>query len=95
MASLTLKDLPEGLLEQLRQQAQAEHRSLNKEAVFLLEAALQPHTSDSPQPGAGQDPRHQVASWRQLSGRWASDESSEAEIAAIYRARTTGRDVVL
>ena len=36
MAALVLKNLPEGLLDQLKDRARANHRSLTKEAVVLL-----------------------------------------------------------
>jgi plasmid stability protein len=94
MASLTLKDLPEPLLERLRQQAEADHRSLNKEAIFLLETALQ-ETRPPDQAGPSQDGAQQVAAWRKLSGRWSAEEAAAEELGAIYQARTAGRDVDL
>lgn len=36
MAALVLKNLPDGLLDQLKDRARANHRSLTKEAVVLL-----------------------------------------------------------
>lgn len=36
MSSLTLRDIPEDLHSWLRQQAQAHHRSINKETIALL-----------------------------------------------------------
>jgi plasmid stability protein len=40
MTSVTIKDIPDELMERLRRRAAKDHRSLNKEAVHLLEAAL-------------------------------------------------------
>ncbi|MFT5514871.1 MAG: plasmid stability protein [Rhodothermales bacterium] len=40
MSSLTLKNLPTGLLERLRKRADSEHRSINRQAIAILEAAL-------------------------------------------------------
>ncbi len=40
MASLLLKDVPEELHSQLKEQARRHHRSMNKEAIAVLEAAL-------------------------------------------------------
>jgi hypothetical protein len=40
MASLTLKGIPPTVLEQLRRMAQEERRSLNQQAILLLERAL-------------------------------------------------------
>lgn len=40
MASLTLKGIPEELLEELRADAERERRSLNQQAIYMLEQAL-------------------------------------------------------
>ena len=42
MASILIKDIPADLHERLRQAAQRDHRSLNKEVIALLEAVLMP-----------------------------------------------------
>ncbi len=41
MPSLTLKGIPNDLLEQLRSLAEKERRSLNQQAIMLLESALE------------------------------------------------------
>lgn len=46
MTTLVVKNLPEHLHEQLRRQARSNHRSLTKEVVSLIEAAVS-------QPGVG------------------------------------------
>ena len=40
MAALTLKGIPDELMERLRELADAERRSLNQQAILLLEQAL-------------------------------------------------------
>jgi plasmid stability protein len=40
MASILIKDVPVALHERLREAAARDHRSLNKEVIALLEAAL-------------------------------------------------------
>ena len=40
MASLTLKGIPEELLEELRASAEEERRSLNQQAIYILEQTL-------------------------------------------------------
>jgi plasmid stability protein len=42
VATLTLKNLPDAVLERLRRQAERQHRSVNREAIVILEAAVQP-----------------------------------------------------
>lgn len=40
MSTLVVKNLPEQLHERLKAQAQQHHRSITKEAIFLLEQGL-------------------------------------------------------
>jgi hypothetical protein len=40
MASLLIKNIPEGIRKKLKEEADLHHRSMNKEAVALLEQAL-------------------------------------------------------
>lgn len=89
MASITLKNIPDELLDRLRARAQRERRSLTQQAVYLLEGALhdEPATED--------EVAAQVNAWRALAGRWLSTEDAAAEISAVYDARTAGRDVDL
>jgi len=89
MASLTLKNIPDELLERLRAAAVRDRRSMVQEALVLLEGGLAALES------AEERTERQLAAWRGLAGSWRSDEAFEDEIAAIYEARTPGREVNL
>lgn len=41
MSTLTLKQVPDALLDRLRAEAQRQRRSVNQQALFLLEQTLQ------------------------------------------------------
>lgn len=41
MTSLTLKGIPDDVMERLRERAKHERRSLNQQAIYLLEQALE------------------------------------------------------
>lgn len=56
MASILIKDIPADLHERLRQAAQRDHRSLNKEVIALLEDALKPRSVVLPPPIQGAFP---------------------------------------
>ena len=92
MASLTLKNIPDPLLERLRERAESDRRSLTQELLFLLEEALQ---------GAGgraraeTEAQAQADAWARLAGRWRSDRDKDAEIDEILGSRTRGREVKL
>lgn len=46
MATLTLKGIPDELLERLRRRAQLHRRSINSEALVVLEQSLEPAPID-------------------------------------------------
>ena len=88
MASLTIKDIPPDLLEQLKARAETERRSLTQEVIMLLSEGV---SSSAQRPGRSRD--EQVAAWRVLAGQWRSDLTVEEEISSIFSARTAGRKV--
>jgi plasmid stability protein len=95
MPSITIKDIPDTLLQRLRRRAQEDKRSINREAIHLLDLALagQPFEQDV---GARiREVEGQIQAWRKLAGRWDSDLDTADEIGQIYAARTTGRQVEL
>ena len=92
MATLTLKNIPESLLEQLRKRASDDRRSLNQEVLHLLEQTLIA-AEEARQPKEAW--QRQVDAWRRIAGRWRSQQTVADEIQQIYAARTRGRDVTL
>jgi plasmid stability protein len=95
MPSITIKDLPENLLERLRRRAREDKRSMNREVIHLLDLALARETVQTAKEARSREVDRQVQVWRSLAGRWDSDLDTAEEIAGIYAARTPGRDVDL
>lgn len=91
MASITLKNLPDDLLDALRDAAERDRRSMTQQIVHLLETAVR----GLPKPEPAPDAKAQVAAWRKLAGKWESDVDSATEARRISRARTHGREVDL
>jgi plasmid stability protein len=92
MASIRLENVPEDLLERLRNRARQERRSLSQEALHLLDRAL----TSPPESSERLLDRHveaQLEAWKELAGHWASELTVEEEIAGIYAARSPGRQV--
>ncbi len=50
MSTLVVRNLPEQLHEQLKQRAAANHRSMTKEVLHLLESGLQSEAKPRPLP---------------------------------------------
>jgi antitoxin FitA len=46
MATLTIKGIPDALYQRLKRRAAAEHRSINRQAILLLEQELARETVD-------------------------------------------------
>jgi plasmid stability protein len=96
MASITIKDIPQALLERLRQRAATDKRSMNKEAVHLLDLALSGTITEDESSALTRRVDAQVEAWRRLAGRWDSDwPAASHEIEEIYAGRTRGRSVEL
>jgi plasmid stability protein len=91
--ALTLKNLPDDLLRELRAAAYHDRRSLNRQVIHLLGTALRAAPRRAVTPRADIDA--QVAAWRRLAGRWQSDEDRAAEAKRIAGRRSPGRNVAL
>jgi plasmid stability protein len=94
VASLTLKNLPDDLIEELRAAAEDDRRSLNQEAMHLLTLGLRARASPTPT-APTTDVKAQVAAWRKLAGKWASDVDRPTEASALFKRRSRGRKVNL
>jgi plasmid stability protein len=90
--ALTLKNLPEDMLAELRATAERNQRSLNQQALVLLKRGLHADATGSE---SGSLNAARVAAWRELCGAWQSEGTVEREVRAIYRRRTKGRKVDL
>ena len=74
--------------------AAQDERSLNREAIWLLEQALEP--SSDPAARLGQESEAQLAAWQSLAGRWEGDVlETDALVQDIYQSRTQGREFSL
>ena len=94
VASITIKNIPDRLLTQLRERAAIESRSMNREIIRLLETSL---LADRMRPLEHRRAlaEMQAQAWSHLAGRWISDLPVEDEIAGIYAARSAGREIEL
>ncbi len=94
MSSVTIKDIPDDLLQRVRARAVADKRSMNKEVIHLLEVSLSSDRTERSVQVRNQATA-QVNAWSKLAGRWISDRDVADEIHDIYAGRTQGRDIDL
>ena len=95
--NMTIKGIPDELGAALKKLAEASNRSLNGEIIHRLSRSVI-HEKDIPAVASGmvnETPDSVADKWETLAGRWKSDLSVEAEIAALYETRSGGRDVDL
>lgn len=95
MASITLKNISEPLLERIKVHAARDKRSLNREILWLLEQAIMGSPRDPATIGMQQRDA-QLAAWQQLAGRWQGSVTEAAAIVTdIYQSRSEGREFSL
>lgn len=94
MKALTLKNIPDDLIQDLKARAGAAHRSLNGEILYRLQRSLE--VGGGVEGGVlREDAAIQVDAWEKIAGRWISDVSPAEEIDSLYAARSDGRDIDL
>ena len=93
MANLTIRNVPEDLLNNLRKLSQKERRSLNSEVLVLLEKSVM---QDSLGKNLDTISIHaQTELWSKLAGEWDDSRPTEEIIDAVLTRRTPGREVEL
>ena len=93
MASITIRDIPESVLEKVRILSKRDRRSMNSELLTLLEKGLNDRTANSGREAV--NPEIQVEMWRMLAGGWIDERSTEEIVSDIYAGRTKGRNISL
>ncbi len=97
MASMTIRDIPDEVLERLKVLSKRERRSLNKEFVVVVERGLRVSMGALSQGGS----EHHLSSsgqadlWAALAGKWEDERTTCGIILDIRNARTMGREVAL
>jgi len=90
MKSITVRNIPDEILEAVRILSIKERRSLNNELIVIMENGLNSiHSSSSLKTELKEDP------WKKLAGKWKDKRSTAKIIDDIYSSRTIGRDIKL
>jgi plasmid stability protein len=92
MTNLTVRNIPDDVLERIRQRSQIDRRSLNNELIVVLEKGLSIEDSTNRK---YPDRDLQLQIWNDLAGRWKDGRSTDEIIRDIYESRTEGRAVDL
>ncbi|MFP4377716.1 MAG: FitA-like ribbon-helix-helix domain-containing protein [Spirochaetales bacterium] len=96
MANVTVRNIPDSILEQIKALSAIERRSMNNEIVILLEEAVRSRQTLSDRlNGAGMSPEAQFEAWERLIGAWEDERSAQEIVADIYSRRSPGRSIDL
>ena len=95
MAHLTIRNIPDGILEKIRHMANLERRSLNSEILMIIERGTEQELVEINRRRKNISPSKQVHFWKNLSSKWEDERSTEEIVEDIYRSRTFGRNFEL
>ncbi|MEI6787085.1 MAG: hypothetical protein WCL49_01280 [bacterium] len=97
MASLTLRDIPDEVMDTIKVLSKRERRSLNKEFIVVVERGVRSSLEDAGHAGTKHHiPRNlQDDIWKDLCGKWEDTRSTKEIVSDIRDQRTLGREVRL
>jgi plasmid stability protein len=95
MRSITLRNIPDDVLDRVRTLARVRKRSLNNELLALIERGLAGESNRPLEDAKAVAASTKLAVWRQLGGHWHDERSAEEIISDIYEHRTPDRNVEL
>ncbi len=95
MASLTVRNIPDDVLEKIKALSAVERRSLNNQILIILERGTFQEYEEKLRARKRLSKSTQVELWKRLLGTWDDSRSAAEIIQDIYSHRTAGRDVQL
>ena len=93
--NLTIRNIPDDVINKIRTLSQMEKRSLNNEILFVLERGVQEEVRHFFNIKRNISKNTQINIWRRLSKEWQDDRSTDEIINDIYNSRTLGREFQL
>ena len=95
MKSITVRNIPDELLDRLRTLSVIEKRSLNNEILIVLEKGLAKESEYTTNSNNHLSMETQIKIWQNLSGQWEDSRSTDEIIRDIIDSRSEGRSVDL
>lgn len=95
MKSITLRDIPEDILDQAKALAVRDRRSLNQSLILLLEEGLKGSIARHLSQPEMLSRTTQLDLWSRIAGAWEDSRSTTQIVTDIYTHRTKGRSVKL
>ena len=95
MKSITVRNIPDELLDRLRTLSVIEKRSLNNEILMVLEKGLTRESEYKTEFKNHLSIDTQIKIWQNLCGKWKDNRSTDEIIQDIIYSRSEGRSVDL
>ncbi len=95
MASITVRNIPDEILQKIKALSAVERRSINNEILIILERGTYSEYEEKMHRRKYISKSTQMELWRSLMGKWEDTRSAKEIIEDIYSHRTLGRDVQL
>ena len=95
MANITIRNIPDSILEKIRTLSTIEKRSINNELLLIIEVGLNEESERKTKNENIIPKESQIRIWEKLMGKWEDDRSAKEIIEDIYAHRTPGRNIDL
>jgi hypothetical protein len=93
--NLTIRNIPEEVMEKIRTLSKIAKRSINNEVLILLESSVQEKINNLKKQEMHISKETQISIWGKLAEKWDDDRSTAEIIEDIYSSRTLGREFEL
>ena len=95
MANITVRNIPDEILDKLRMLSILERRSLNSEILMVLEKGLAKESESVTFITGSLSKDTQIKLWQNLCGRWKDNRNTADIISDIIQSRSKGRSINL
>ncbi len=92
MANITIRNIPDDVFSVIKKLSDLERRSINNELLIIIEKGTASLMKNKINENKIISKVSQINLWRNLSGKWEDNRTSEEIINDIYDSRTLGRE---
>ena len=95
MANITIRNIPDDVYEKIKKISSLEKRSLNNELLVIIEKGTDSEIKNIQKSKRNIPKSIQLKLWKNLSGVWEDNRTTDEIIEDIYDNRTGGREINL
>jgi len=95
MTNLTVRNIPDEIMEKIRTLSSLERRSVNNEILILLETGILGQVKTVQKKSYSLNKKVQLEIWENLCGQWKDKRSTKIIVKDIISKRSSGRKVEL